>query len=307
MRSRQHLLIALLALGLLIAPFPARAQTGLSLDALQIDLWPEFDQPSMLVILDGRLAAGVPLPAPITVRIPAAAGAPLAVATRDAAGTLLNADFTTAAQGDWIAVTLTTPTPGFRIEYYDPALKTTGAARAYQLNWISDYAVTAARVRVQQPVGATGLTGTPAIASLGSGEYNLTYYGADLGALTPGQAVSFSLTYTKGDTGLSAAVVSPPEFSATPDLPAPPASSPGLNLWALGAGVGGAALIGGGVYWYLQSRRAPAEEPPKRRRRKKAAGPASPPTSENRFCHACGHALTAGDVFCRNCGARVRG
>ncbi|MBI3763147.1 MAG: zinc ribbon domain-containing protein [Chloroflexi bacterium] len=307
--------ILLLALAPMCLPRAARAQVDLSFDTLQIGLWPEFDQPSMLVILDARLTAGAPLPAQIAIRIPASAGKPLAVAARDANGSFLNTPFTTKTEGDWLVVTATAANPDIRVEYYDPALRVNGTTRSYQLDWVSDYAVTAAKIRVQQPVGASGLTGTPPLASLGAGEYDLAYFGADLGALKPGQVVSFSLTYTKAGDALSADTVSPPEFAATPDLPVEPSSNPSLNLWVVGAGAAGAALIGGGVYWYLQSRRAPAESP-KRRRRKRSAGQASAPERETdrvpetrgaRFCHECGNPIVAGDVYCRNCGTRVRG
>src|SRR4030067_3097186 len=49
------------------------------LASLQIESWPEFDRPAAaLVILKGEIAAGVPLPAAVSLRIPAASGGPTA-------------------------------------------------------------------------------------------------------------------------------------------------------------------------------------------------------------------------------------
>src|SRR3990170_9127773 len=51
------------------------------LASLQIEIWPEFDRPAAaLVILKGEIAANVPLPAAVSLRIAASSGGPSAVA-----------------------------------------------------------------------------------------------------------------------------------------------------------------------------------------------------------------------------------
>src|SRR5216684_8246734 len=46
---------------------PARAQQSVGLASLEIALWPEFDKPSVLVIMNGQVAAGVVLPASLSI------------------------------------------------------------------------------------------------------------------------------------------------------------------------------------------------------------------------------------------------
>ena len=58
----------------------ARAQTEPRLSLLDIAVWPEFDRPLVLVIIQAELSADTTLPAPLTLRIPAIAGQPYAVA-----------------------------------------------------------------------------------------------------------------------------------------------------------------------------------------------------------------------------------
>ncbi|HUX23175.1 MAG TPA: hypothetical protein VMV87_01035 [Burkholderiales bacterium] len=71
--------ILLLILALILAPAPAAARAARDvpkgnprLAGLQIEIWPEFDRlAAALVILKGEIAAGVPLPAAVNLRIAA--------------------------------------------------------------------------------------------------------------------------------------------------------------------------------------------------------------------------------------------
>ena len=63
-------LLILLLFALLTIPLPANAQGQVSLDTVTIQLWPEFDQPSMLVILNIQLAPSVSLPSELTFQLP---------------------------------------------------------------------------------------------------------------------------------------------------------------------------------------------------------------------------------------------
>lgn len=66
--------LAIAAMALL--PWSAFAQGNLTLSSVEVDLWPEYDQPAVLVIYRVVLPASVVLPADLTLRIPAAAGEP---------------------------------------------------------------------------------------------------------------------------------------------------------------------------------------------------------------------------------------
>ena len=55
---------------LLLSGMQLVAQEITGLDRLQIDLWPEYDRPAMLVILRGIMAEGTVVPATITLPMP---------------------------------------------------------------------------------------------------------------------------------------------------------------------------------------------------------------------------------------------
>jgi hypothetical protein len=298
-------LLLVLALGLL-SPAWASAQTVVSLATLQVSLWPEYDQPATLVILDGQLDPATALPASLSVHIPTRAGTPHAVAVSGAGGELLTAAYTTEPAGDDIIVIFQTQSLGFRVEYYDPALTLAGDGREFAFNWQTDYPIAAAAVRVQEPVGARGLVGEPALAAVGAGPDGLNYYQADLGALRPGDTAAVRLSYAKTGATLTADALAAGAVGAGP-APVPEVVTPEtdnrLPLIVGGAALG-LALGAAGVAAYTRSRRA-AVVPKAVRRTRRENVPARQRPSAAGFCTQCGHGLLAGDHFCRNCGARA--
>jgi hypothetical protein len=303
---RWRLAVAALVAALALLPLPARplaAQADVRLASLSVSLWPEFDQPATLVILDGQLDPAVALPASLSMRIPARAGQPHAVAVTDASGQLVTAAYTTQPAGDDIIVMFPTQSPGFRLEYYDPALTIDNDARQFAFDWQTDYAIAAAVVRVQQPAGARDLAGDPALTALGAGEDGLNYHAATWGALAPGERLTLRLSYAKTGTALTAQSQGggvQPQAA----VPAAPAPAPGSLPWIVGGVALGLAAAAAGVYIYKRAQRPiPARAAHRARRR---AGPAqrTRPAPAG-FCTQCGQARVAGDQFCRQCGARL--
>jgi hypothetical protein len=314
MRLWQPVLIALLGMGLALGEAArAEAQAALSLQTLQIELWPEFDQPATLVLLTGTLAPGTPTPAEVTVRIPAAAGRPHAAAYRDAADQLLSALYTTRREGDDLFVTVTVDALNFHLEYYDPGLTIAGEERTFQYRWMTDYPVAATTVRVQEPYGARDVQLEPAFTPAGVGDFGLSYQAREWGPLAAGDSVVFFLRYAKTSAGLSAGVVNPPTQAVSIDEGASGTGTvPGLpTAWLVGGLAVGALALAGGAGWVWWQRRPRPENASRGRRGKRRSveangSPAhSPPApaAPRRFCTQCGQPVAGGDRFCRNCGA----
>jgi hypothetical protein len=313
--SKHWLVTSLVGLALMASTWqvqPAQAQSrALGLASVAIELWPEYDRPTVLVQISGTLDPGVALPAAVVVRLPAASGGPLAVATRTAAGALVNAPYTTTVSGDQILVTLQADTADFHVEYYDPALAITGAARAYTFRWTTDYAVAAAAVRVQAPVDSSQLTADPALTAAGPGDDGLNYYTNSLGALAAGQAVSLRLAYSKSSSTLSSE-----KLTASPaKTPAAPPALTFASPWLWGGVAAGLLVFAVAVWAFWWLRVSQRETSPKaiRRRRparldraRRAGAPRDPAPAATGFCTQCGRRLVADDRFCRSCGAPVR-
>lgn len=297
----------------LFAPASVRAQslsapeqtTPITIQALEIDLWPEYDRPNVLVIYRVTLASSVKLPAELTLRLPAAAGQPSAVAEQTANG-LFNIQYDNAARdGNYQLVRFTTTLPQLQIEYYDPALKKNGSSRTYGFTWPGDYPVTDMQVKVQQPRTASNMVLEPKTGTSGTASDNLVYFNVPIGNVKGGETFVLNLSYQKSDDSLTQSAAFE---QVTPVVPAPTGPTSQLNLnqilpWLLGAL--GLLLIGGGVFWYMRS--GTTKSPAPSRHRPRASSSADVKSNGDEiFCHQCGKKASSSDVFCRSCGTKVR-
>lgn len=286
------------------------AQGEISLSTLEVDLWPEYDRPEVLVIYRATLSSAVPLPAELALRIPARAGEPNAVAVLDADGTLRNASYTRQILGEWAVISFTTTSPEFQLEYYDTSMTIQGKARNYEFRWPGDYAVDFLTIQVQQPLGAQEMSLSPAADAAENGADGLVYFTKRVGKLADGQSFSQKFSYQKENRTLSAE-----KLQVKPSAPLAEAPTANNTLraavpWILGI-LGVSLLVGGGL-WYWQSSKA-NQGAPRPARRRRTATTASVEGHEGAeisggyiYCHQCGKRAGVGDRFCRACGTRLR-
>jgi hypothetical protein len=319
--------LALLA-GMLPAAPAAAQQSPVSFESLTVDIWPEYDQPSVLVIMHITVSAQVGLPATVGVRIPAEAGRPHAVAMQDVAG-LYNLNYEMLSADAWTELRFTTPVPDVRIEYYDPTLQRDGPRRSFTYRWPGDYLVENFAIRTQQPVNASAMTFRPDLGSGRPGDDGLTYYALLAGRVDAGMDFELSFQYDKPDDLLT----SPQQFQPVqPSQPIDSTTAGRVTLdqvlpWALG-GLG-VLMIAAGLFWYWRTGSSASskrlQSAPRRHRAKRASGtvsetsPSAPATAsapapapaaesdiEPAFCHQCGKRAGSSDLFCRACGTRLR-
>jgi hypothetical protein len=299
---KKIVLITLLTLFIFV---PAtKAQESPSLESLVIDLWPEYDQPSMLVIYKAMLSPEVILPTEITFRMPVQAGSPAVVAVGPDARSVADVVYDTQVMGDWLDVSFIATTPAIQFEYYDPRLEKDGAQGSYDFTWPGDYAIDALSLQVQHPLGATDVSVTPTQGRLVQDSNGFTYNIIDVGALDQGSVFDIFLSYQKESDALSVE-----NFRIQPSATITPGNGSLLNLgqWWVWLLIGlGVVLIGGGGYWYWRSGKQEPE--PKKRRRRRATGQDESEITMGSavYCHQCGKRAGPGDRFCRACGTRLR-
>lgn len=299
---RRWLVLILLAL-ILIMPAAAAAQAEITIERMEVDLWPEYDRPDVLVIYHIFLPATTVFPAELSLRIPAAAGDPYNVAVRDTDGNLYVVDYTRQVEGEWARVTFTSERPEIQFEYYDPGLERTSGARSYVYRWPGDYAVTNLFIQVQQPVGAGEMQISPPLGAGLAGTDGMVYYSSMEGTIPDGTPFEVSIQYQKADDSLSVQTL-----RVEPSGPISAQTAGRTNFsqylpWV--AGALGLILLGGGGLWFYQSRRQGQISPARRRH----SAPARPDTAQSDgdvYCHQCGRRAAAGDRFCRACGAELR-
>jgi hypothetical protein len=322
-KDRAHLtrLVTWLAIALaLLYPSVALAQEAPpTLESLTIDLWPEFDQPGVLVIYSGQLTAPNDPAAPITLLLPP--GVELnAVATLDRAnGNLLEAGHEIQTVGESTQITLTSEMDNFWVEFYAPADAITqdGDSRSFSHTWGGDLAVDQLIWHVQQPATASDLAVTPEGGQVGTDTFNLPDYTVEGGAVAAGETASASVSYVKTDDVLSVSQVAPqpaPEAQLpAPDTsPSPAGSAPLIGILPIGLAVLGVALLAGGIFFYWRSGRSADVSPPaeparlaSRPRASRAERAAQQRQDAAGYCTNCGNPLQPGDKFCRECGTPV--
>lgn len=312
------ILFLLVSLALLTAQAPTvwlghvLAQQPPAMTSLAISLWPEYDQPALLVIYRGQFAADSSLPLAVEFRIPAEAGQPQAVAYLDQQGQPLTLEYTTRTEGDWLVVSFELPTQGFQLEYYAPLPGSPAPGqRSFTYTYSTDYPVTALNLEVQEPLSSQGFKLEPAADSVIQGGDGLKYHMSTAGPLKQGDTATWSVSYEKTDSGLSvgASVSEPTE---APTAAVSPAAS-GENKGVSGILIAAVSLIilaavGVGAYW-LGKRAQPVSTPaaPSKRRRGGQKGrPTQSTTQDSGFCYKCGARLRPDADFCHECGAAVR-
>ncbi len=303
------------------------AQVAPIVETADLRLWPEYDDPGLLVIVSGTFAEGTALPLQAAFPIPA--GARNIQATYlDDQGSLINRPFEV-KDGK---LTYELPTRGFHYEYYVDSAAS-GNERNLEYDYVAPYAVNALRVAVQQPARSSSFTLSPAAENTETGTDGLTYHVLSRRNLAAGETLGLGIKYSKTDTGLSA-----PQMPVAPTAPAQaPATSAATSGFAAAGGVGsllpwlliafGLALGAGALlYWWTTQRRQaeasaaaaevktrgagtparsvpPGSVPPMRTRAPQTPQPTGEPVS---FCTNCGHPLKTDDRFCSQCGAPRR-
>lgn len=300
--------ISLLFLCLAILfPGNVTAQDEIKILAIEVDLWPEYDRASMLVIYRITLAPEVTLPASVSIRIPSRVGVPNAVAAKQADGSLINIPYDVKNSGDWGELVFQAPTPEIQLEYYDPALVKEGTKRSFEYRWPGDYAVTRFTMQVQQPMGASDMMISPSFGGGITAPDGFVYYSYDSGAVSLGQTFSVNLEYQKETDDLS---LTDMPISPSGPISESPLASPGLAdlLPYILALIGLVLLVGGGLWYYQSGRDQMQEKPTRRRSRKKTSDQETVQEGDGDYvyCHQCGKRANKGDRFCRACGTQLR-
>lgn len=298
-------LLCFLALIVCLPTLPGRAQDAVTLSTLDISLWPEYDQPSLLVIYKAQISPVVSLPAEITFLIPAQAVEPTAVAVGLDADSVADIVYEVNPAGEWVQVSFIATTPAVQLEYYDPRLIIDGNQRTFNYTWPGDYAVDLLTVDIQHPVGSSAFTVTPEAGNQLQDTQGFVYNVIDKGSQPAGADFTVSVSYQKETDELSAQ-----DLPIMPSAPLAAPTSARLNLgqalpWILGF-LGVALIVGGGI-WYWQSGKQPSTEKSRRRRRTASSTVSKvAPEGEGVYCHNCGKRATASDRFCRTCGTKLR-
>jgi hypothetical protein len=286
-----------------------------SLDRLEIDLWPDYDRESLLVLLTGVMPPGTSLPARVELPIPN--DAELNAVARIPNESEMRDDIvyeTNAGEGELQLLSFTTPDLRFRIEYYVPYQASNGD-RSFDFTWQSAMAVDQLAVAIQQPASARTITADPPTDSVVQRGDGLNYHTYVDRPLAAGEPFTIQVDYTMTRPELTEALEQSPLLTTPGAVGQGSAAATQRPNWPLIlAAIGGLALLAAAAWFVLMRRPAPAayRRPARatnrpRPERRGGASQGTPKGGAARFCHNCGEPLTATDRFCRSCGTAVKG
>jgi len=293
---RKHLMILFL-LVLLIAS-PAYAQNIVPLKSFNVQLWSEYDQPSMLVIYTFEVSDDTQIPTSIDIRVPSDGN--ITAVAFDLNGELLLADYKNNASDDanWQSITVfITERTTYHVEYYQ-SLERNGDKRSFTYQWTGDHPVANFDVEIRVPENSTDVKTSPAIPIVRDNVF--LSGGAMLNTMDEGEDYQLTLEYSRTSDTPS---VPPPTGQAVEPLEPVNTNTDGrVTLENLPYVLGGfgAILIAAALFYFLRSGTPGKQRKPRQRR------PKSQSTSSQTYCHECGTRAHEGDRFCRICGSKLR-
>lgn len=323
--------LAAVVLVLAAAAAPARA-AELSATQMKVSVWPEYDDPRVLVINQADLDPSVQLPVDVTFNIPK--GAEIGMACEvDSGGGHACKPYQMVDMGDYQALTYKVEAQKkIFFEYYYDAFPAGTPERAFDFQYRPGFAVGNTTIEVQEPLRSTGFALDPGLAQTSKDSEGLTYHVQDFAGLPVGEPFSVKVSYTKSDSNPS---VQPKESGAAAGgLPASGSGSNNTALFVVLAVLGFGTLMvgaykvmrpapasGGGRGGGRRPARSQSSRPKPARMQEsgnerprggaagnqRARGGASgkrsrPDASDTKFCTSCGSGIRRTDNFCPECG-----
>jgi len=280
----------------------AEPPADLRIARLQLSIWPEYDDPRVLLIIRGELAPGAAFPTHVTLPIPKDAEL-IGAGMISELGELLLHPHRVIPGSASDALEITLPAPRFFAElYYDP-FETSGDGKRFSYTFEAPYPMAQLDIDIQKPYTASEfVTAPPAMAQESEGR-DTTYHRFFYRGVAAGQPMTFSVSYVKTDPQPSV----PKAASEPAASPAAQGPQDRMLIYAgILAGVTAAYVLVAFLWARYQRRHAAVtrpETPPRPLSPASAPPPEAPAVAS--FCSHCGRALDADYAFCPGCGHAV--
>lgn len=292
----KHRILIIIFILLMIPVAQGEAQNEIStIDSLRIEIWPDYDRPSVLVLLTGMLPADTRFPATVIVPLPKDAHIN-AIARIDGRDGIMKDDISS-TPGPSDMLMFITPDLQFRVEYYIPYISN-GSKRSYDFSWKADISVNELQFKVQQPKAATSFKINPLAKDFITGTDGLVYHSLSPKSVLAGQTFSVHLEYEATGFQLSADTQPPvPEERSFPENLSPSTIGSKTN-WAIPGMILLSLIVIIGLLWLFVSRRNKMDtnEPSVQKPQKQ---------SRVKFCRDCGEPVDKADQWCAYCGTNL--
>ena len=265
------------------------------IDSLDIEIWPDYDRASVLVLLTGTLPGDTRFPASVTLPLPEVAQLNAVARIDNKDGNMKDDIFSsTDSPGK---LTFITSDVRFRVEYYLP-YTINKSQRSFDYTWLAVIPVNNLQLRVQRPTSASTLNTEPAAANIVRSGDGFDYHIFPARAVSAGEPFPLHVDYKMTTAQLSATSLPRQNTSIqTSAIPATSRTGYGID-WALAAIVAGGLIFIVALIWQITSRRAAPNI-------RKPIDSRVERQSQAKFCRNCGEPIDEGDRFCSGCGSEL--
>lgn len=299
---RRWILLALFTTLFLGIASPARAEEPPKITVMDVSVWPEYDQPGVLVQYQGNLAAKADKlnPLELSFFVPKGAGVGAACVIQSNGNHTSETWKESDVGNDLTQVTFKVTEPQFHVEYYYNPLPSS-ADKKFSFAYTAALPADQVEVAIQHPLKATDFVLTPEAPNLHKDNEGFTYHAYDFKSVAAGQKLSADVAYTKTDPKPSVSGDKP--ASSTSAANSASDSSVNLNQIIVITTFVAMAVI---IAFFVWERRNRGVQPVYVSERMDEPGPSTGVVSQGGYCTQCGNAVEAGDRFCARCGGPVR-
>jgi mono/diheme cytochrome c family protein len=288
---------------------------------LRLSIWPEYDDPRVLIMFRGEMTPRQAFPASITLPIPKGAeiiGAGMVSEQNE----LLLHPHQVLPGNTQDTLQLNLPVPRFFVEFYYNPFTTSGPEKRFVYPAPTTYPIELFEVDIQQPLKATAFTLDPTPMERMTDNQGFTYHQFTYRNVGKGQSQTFTIAYAKTATTPSVSKQRPTPQSTEKARARSDNTFVALSIFA------GAILLFAGCAWLMQrSQRqhmlaitAPTpsasmadtlvallqEDAQPQETEGAAVPPILPQTRVINFCANCGRKLLPDDRFCSGCGKPIK-
>jgi zinc ribbon protein len=294
--------------------------TDLVMARLRLSIWPEYDDPRVLIMFRGEMTPRQAFPASITLPIPKGAeviGAGMVSEQNE----LLLHPHQVLSGNTQDTLQLNLPVPRFFVEFYYNPLTTSGPEKRFVYSAPTTYPIELFEVDIQQPLKATAFMLDPVPMERMTDNQGFTYHQFTYRNVGQGHSQTFTIAYTK-----TASTPSVSKQQPTPH-PAEKARARSNNTLVALSIFAGAILLFAGCAWLVQRSQRPRmpttttpalpvsmsdtlvallrEDAQPQETETAEVSPMSPQTRVVNYCAHCGRKLLPDDRFCSGCGKSI--
>ncbi len=317
-RRPMALLASLFALLVLLLLPAVAGASSLEASSSRLAVWPEYDDPRVLVIMEADLTEETELPATASFNIPKGAEIGMACEVDGGGGHACKA-YKLEDKGDYQTLTYQVETQKkLFVEYYYEAFPATPGERQFQLDYRPAFPTANLEIEVQEPARSTGFAVEPDFAAGETDSNGLQYFNKQVSTPVVEEVLPVNISYSKPDAEPSVKASTQTDAGAGGLGGAASTATSRNSLITIAAVIGFGALffmgyrtfrpqpIGGGSRRGGRGRNENVvrSSPAKQRGGGKSGKDRS---SRGAFCIHCGSQVVADAHFCSECGSERDG